>query len=211
MSGCKARGIKLWAAISSAGLISAYASKNPPQNQEEKYAVVTLSDCRSILEPPLTPNDFGFYHSGILHTHDITGGEKLWDLAKRCYDSFTSAKNSNKHFTDMSDLNFLMCKAIENPNLTPSSSLRTALISIFEDPVTDEYTEPALVSVGVRDYIGCASIHGVGPSIAVFDSLRDGKLDCAFVYPSPLHSREQMDGLVQHMKAILLEGSASSF
>ncbi|CAN8278988.1 unnamed protein product [Cochlearia groenlandica] len=211
VAGCKARGIKLWAALASAGLIAAYSSKNLSQSQGEKYAVVTLSDCRTILEPPLTSNDFGFYHSGILHTHDITGEEKLWDLAKRCYDSLTSAKNSNKQFTDMSDLNFLMCKAIENPNLTPSSSLRTALITIFEDPVTDEYSGTALASVGVKDYIGCASIHGVGPSIAVFDTLRDGLLDCAFVYPSPLHSREQMDGLVQHVKAILLEGSSSSF
>ncbi|KAJ0241631.1 GATA zinc finger protein [Hirschfeldia incana] len=211
VAGCKARGIKLWAAIAAAGMISAYSSKNLPQYQGEKYAVVTLSDCRPILEPPLTPNDFGFYHSGILHTHDITGEEKLWDLAKRCYESFTSAKNSNKHFTDMSDLNFLMCKAIENPSLTPSSSLRTALISIFEDPVTDEYSEQALASAGVKDYIGCASIHGVGPSVAVFDSLRDGKLDCSFVYPSPLHSREQMDELIEHVKTILLEGSVSSF
>ncbi|XP_010515732.1 PREDICTED: uncharacterized protein LOC104791518 [Camelina sativa] len=211
VAGCKARGIKLWAALASSGLLAAYSSKNLPPDQGEKYAVVTLSDCRSILEPPLTSNDFGFYHAGILHTHDITGEETLWYLAKRCYDSFTSAKNSNKHFTDMSDLNFLMCKAIENPNLTPSSSLRTAFISIFEDPVIDESPEPELASLGVRDYIGCASIHGVGPSLAVFDALRDGKLDCAFVYPSPLHSREQMDGLIQHMKTILLEGSASSF
>lgn len=59
LQGCKARRIKLWAAIAAAGLISAYSSKNLPQNQGEKYAVVTLSDCRSILEPPLTPNDFG--------------------------------------------------------------------------------------------------------------------------------------------------------
>ncbi|CAH8375775.1 unnamed protein product [Eruca vesicaria subsp. sativa] len=211
VAGCKARGIKLWAAIAAAAMISAYSSKKLTQDQGEKYAVVTLSDCRAILEPPLTPNDFGFYHTGILHTHDISGDEKLWDLAKRCYDSFTSAKNSNKHFTDMSDLNFLMCKAIENPNLTPSSSLRTALISIFEDPVTDEYSEQALASAGVKDYIGCASIHGVGPSIAVFDSIRDGKFDCSFVYPSPLHSREQMGGVIRHMKAILLEGSVSSF
>ncbi|KAL1199900.1 hypothetical protein V5N11_013149 [Cardamine amara subsp. amara] len=211
VAGCKARGIKLWAALASSGLISAYASKNLSPYQGEKYAVVTLSDCRSILEPPLTSNDFGFYHSGILHTHDLTGEETLWDLAKRCHDSFSSAKNSNKQFTDMSDLNFLMCKAIENPSLTPSSSLRTAFISIFEDPVIDEFTEPALASVGVQDYIGCASIHGVGPSVAVFDSIRDGKFDCSFVYPSPLHSREQMDGLIQHMKTILMEGSASSF
>ena len=62
LQGCKARGIKLWAAIAAAGMISAYTSKNLPQYQGEKYAVVTLSDCRSILEPPLTPNDFGKPH-----------------------------------------------------------------------------------------------------------------------------------------------------
>lgn len=62
LQGCKARGIKLWAAIAAAAMISAYSSKNLPQYQGEKYAVVTLSDCRPILEPPLTPNDFGKAH-----------------------------------------------------------------------------------------------------------------------------------------------------
>lgn len=148
----------------------------------------------------------GFYHSAVLNTHDIKGGgEDLWELAKRTHMSYANAKDNNKHFSDMSDVNFLMCKAIENPGLTPSSSLRTALISVFEDPVNDQ-SNPLHQKLGLEDYIGCASSHGVGPSIAIFDTVRDGQLDTACVYPSPLHSREQMQRLIGEMKRILVAG-----
>ncbi|KAL6005276.1 hypothetical protein ACLOJK_005838 [Asimina triloba] len=148
----------------------------------------------------------GFYHSAVLNTHHICKGQEgVWDAAKRCYTAFSNSKNSNKHFTDIGDLNFLMFKAIENPGLTPSASLRTSLISVFEDPVIDDSGE-SLREVGLEDYIGCASAHGVGPSIAIFDTIRDGRLDCACVYPSPLHSRKQVQGLIDHMKQILTGG-----
>lgn len=106
----------------------------------------------------------------------------------------------------MADLNFLMCKAIENPGLTPSSSLRTSLMSVFEDTVVDNSGKKQQ-EVGVEDYMGCASVHGVGPSIAIFDTIRDGSLDCVCVYPAPLHSREQMQDVVSKMKGILIEGA----
>lgn len=156
----------------------------------------------------LNLDDTGFYHSAILNTHDIKGGEKLWDLADRTYTAFSNAKKNNKHFSDMADLNFLMCRAIDNPGLTPSSSLRTSFISVFEDLVIDHSSEMH-VELGLRDYIGCASVHGVGPSIALFDTVRDGELDCACVYPSPLHSREQMEELVANMKKILVDACSS--
>lgn len=134
------------------------------------------------------------------------GGETLWELSKRSYTSFESAKNYNKHFSDMSDLNYLMCKAIDNPGLTPSSSLRTALLSLFEDPVIDDSESDELhQELGLEDYEGCSSVHGVGPSIAIFDTIRNGRLDCACVYPSPLHSREQILKLIDHMKKILVD------
>ena len=136
------------------------------------------------------------------------GGETLWELAKRSYVAFKNAKNNNKHFTDMSDLNYLMCKAIENPGLTPSSSLRTALISVFEEVVIDD-SNGLHQELGLEDFVGCASAHGVGPSIAIFDTIRNGNLDCACVYPSPLHSREQMQELVDHMKRILVDSCKS--
>ncbi|KAE8729297.1 GATA protein [Hibiscus syriacus] len=208
VAGCKSRGIKLCGALAAAGLIAARATKPFPDHQREKYAVVTLTDCRSILEPALSINHFGFYHSAILNTHDVAASDDVWELANRCYTSFSNAKNNNKHFTDMNDLNFLMCKAIDNPGLTPSSSMRTAFISIFEDPVIDE-SNILHQEIGLVDYVGCSSVHGIGPTIAIFDTIRDGCLDCACVYPAPLHSREQMQKLIESMKKILADGSIS--
>ncbi|EXB54583.1 hypothetical protein L484_019153 [Morus notabilis] len=208
LEGCKSREIKLCGALAAAGLIAARSSKNLPDHQREKYGVVTLTNCRSILEPPLSSQHLGFYHSAILNTHDITGGETLWELATRTYMAFANAKENNKHFTDMSDLNYLMCKAIDTPGLTPSSSLRTAFISVFEDPVVNQ-TDELHKDLCLEDYIGCASVHGVGPSIAVFDTIRDGSLDSALVYPSPLHSREQIQELIDHMKRVLIDGCAN--
>lgn len=118
-----------------------------------------------------------------------------------------NAKNKKKHFTDMSDLNFLMCRAIENPGLTPSASLRTSLVSVFEDSMID-HPNKLHEAIGLEDVIGCASVHGVGPSLAIFDTIRDGELDCPCVFPFPLHSREQMEELVVEMKGILLNGTA---
>nr|CAD1818098.1 unnamed protein product [Ananas comosus var. bracteatus] len=134
-------------------------------------------------------------------------GEGLWEVAIRCHNSYSNAMSNKKHLTDIGDLNFLMCKAIENPQLTPSSSLRTAIISVFEEPVVYE-TSDLQKALGVEDYVGCASVHGVGPSIAVFDTIRDEQLDCACVYPAPLHSRKQIERVVEHMKRILIEGSS---
>lgn len=205
LSGCESRGIKLCGLLGAAGLIAARSSKDLPQGQWEKYSVATLTDCRSLLDPILTSGHVGFYHSAIINSHDIQGGENLWELAIRTYTSFADAKKNNKHFSDVADLNFLMCKAIDNPGLTPSAALRTSLISVFEDPVI-EHTNHLRGDIGLEDYVGCASIHGVGPSIALFDTIRDGELDCTCVYPSPLHSRKQMEDLISDMKKILLDG-----
>ncbi|EEF32050.1 conserved hypothetical protein [Ricinus communis] len=209
VEGCKSRGIKLCGALAAAGLIAAHSTKDLPHDQSHKYAVVTLVDCRSILDPVLSSHNLGFYHSAILNTHDINGGDKLWEVAQRCYMSFANAKKNNKHFTDMGDLNFLMGKAIDNPGLTPSSSSRTACISVFEDPVIDESDNAMHGELGLEDYVGCASVHGVGPSLAFFDTIRNGRLDCACVYPSPLHSREQIQKLIDDMKRILVDSCAN--
>uniref|UniRef100_A0A7N0THJ1 Phthiocerol/phthiodiolone dimycocerosyl transferase C-terminal domain-containing protein n=1 Tax=Kalanchoe fedtschenkoi TaxID=63787 RepID=A0A7N0THJ1_KALFE len=206
LAGCKSRGINLCGALTAAALMAANSMKSS-RDSNRKYGVVTLTDCRSTLNPPLKDYNFGFYHSAVLNTHSIKADETVWDLATRSYQALQESKNSNKHFTDMYDLNYLMCKAAENPSLTPSSSLRTSLISVFDVPVIDNSNDLAYKKVGVEDSMACVSIHGVGPSIAIFDTLRDGRLDCACVYPSPLHSREQMADLVHRMKSLLVGAS----
>ncbi|RAL51710.1 hypothetical protein DM860_010428 [Cuscuta australis] len=203
LDGCKSVGIKLCGVLTAAGLLAAAAmsSKSQPDHQKKKYGVVTLTDCRSLLNYPLSAHHFGFYHSAVQNVHIVSGGERLWDLAKASYAAFSASKKSNKHFSDMADLNFLMCKAIDNPSLTASSAMRSSVLTVFEDPVVYDIRRDI---VGLEDFVGCSSVHGVGPSMAVFDAVIDGELDCACVYPSPLHSREQMQELVDRMKRLLV-------
>ncbi|PQQ19080.1 uncharacterized protein Pyn_00591 [Prunus yedoensis var. nudiflora] len=200
LNGCKTRGIKLCAALVAAGMMA--VDKYRLENQK-KYGVVTLTDCRSNLHPALSHKHFGSYHSAILNTHTTEGGETLWELANKTYKAFASSKRNNKHFSYMVDLNFLMCKAIDNPTLTSSSSLRTSFMSVFEDLVIDDSNDKQ-TELGLEEYMECASVHGIGPSIAIFDTIRDGRVDCVCVYPAPLHSREQMQGLVDDMNTILV-------
>ncbi|PPD96050.1 hypothetical protein GOBAR_DD06941 [Gossypium barbadense] len=175
-----------------------------------KFKDAKLSRSTQVVKLLINPDDteriltVRFYHSAVLNPHAIKGGEKLWDLAKKTYTSFANYKKCNKHLSDIADLNFLMCRAMANPGLTSSSSLRTSLISVFEDTVIDESNDQQKL-VGVEDYMGCASGHGIASSIAIFDTIRDGWLDCICVYPSPLHSREQMKELVDAMKCILVD------
>ncbi|KAI3812212.1 hypothetical protein L1987_16919 [Smallanthus sonchifolius] len=205
LAGCKIRGIKLCGALVAATLLATHSSKRRHgNNHRKKYGVVFLNDCRPYLQPSLSAHEFGFYHSAISTSQEVKGEETLWDLATKIYMTFENSKNNNKHFSDMADLNFLMSKAIENPSLTPSSSLRTSLVSAFEDPII-ECSSDIERDLGLDDYIGCASAHGIGPSIGLFDTIRDGQLDCACVYPAPLHSREQMQELLAKMKVILIE------
>ncbi|KAL8215276.1 hypothetical protein R6Q57_004725 [Mikania cordata] len=206
LSDCTLKGITLFGLLAAAAYIAIRASKDLPAEKWEKYSLAALIDCRSLLDPILSDHHVGFYHSAVLNSHDIKGGEELWDLAQRIYTSLTTAKNRNKHFTDMADLNFLMCKAIENPGFTPSSTLRASLISVYEEPIT-EHANQFHEEIGLLESICCASVHGVSPSLSIFDSIRDGELDCVCVYPSPTHSREQMQDIVDHMKKILVECS----
>lgn len=59
LQGCKSRGIKLSAVLAAAALIAARSFKTIPKEQKERYGVVTLIDCRSILEPPLSNQHLG--------------------------------------------------------------------------------------------------------------------------------------------------------
>lgn len=208
LDACKENGVKLCSAMAAATMLAARQSKPLESGQQETYSIVTLINCRKFLEPALDDHNVGFFYSAITNTHTIHGEEGLWELAKRCHDSYTSAKNNKKHLTDISDLNFLMCRAIEAPQLTTAGALRTALVSVFEEPDVADVAE-VQSKAGVEDCICCATVHGIGPSIGVFDSIKDGKLDWACMYPSPLHSRKQVQEIFEKVKQILHHAAAA--
>uniref|UniRef100_J3L632 Phthiocerol/phthiodiolone dimycocerosyl transferase C-terminal domain-containing protein n=1 Tax=Oryza brachyantha TaxID=4533 RepID=J3L632_ORYBR len=207
LDACKQNGVKLCSAMAAATLLAARQAKQlKSDDQQETYSIAILINCRKFLEPALDDHNVGFFHSAITNTHTVHGGEGLWELAKRCQDSYASAKNSKKHLTDISDLNFLMCRAIENPQLTTATALRTAVVSVFEEPVVYELSD-LQGKAGVEEFVCGATVHGVGPSIGLFDSIRDGQLELACMYPCPLHSRKQMQEIMNKVKQILHEGS----
>ncbi|XP_031484767.1 uncharacterized protein LOC116253910 isoform X1 [Nymphaea colorata] len=206
LKACKERGgMTPSVALAAAAMKAANFSKEEPRPQVESYAVVTFIDCRTILDPPLQLDHVGFYHSAILNTLRVNSQEEVWDTAERYFNALTNSMRCNKHFTDMGDLTFLMCKAIDHPPATPCSSLRTSFLGVFESPIIDDDDgDKWRQEIGVEDYAGCTSVHGVGPSMAFFDTIRGGRLDCTCVYPWPLHSREQIEQLVLNMKSLLL-------
>lgn len=61
----------------------------------------------------------------------MRGGEKLWEVAEKVYNNFAEDKNCIRHLSDMVDIIVLVCRAIENPGSTPSSALRTSLMSVL--------------------------------------------------------------------------------
>lgn len=199
---CKTQRTTMCGALTAAGLKATSVLKELG-NRWEHYAVITLVDCRSLVGSSLSDHSVGFYHSAIMNTHHINETGDFWELARQCSNALDTSMRNRKHFTDMSDVNFLMCQAIQHPYLTPSSSLRTSLIVVFEGPMVDEMDELKR-AIGLEDYMGCSSVHGVGPSLAVFDTVRNGALDCACVYPASLHSRKQMQTLINCMKSILI-------
>ncbi|XP_078447234.1 GATA zinc finger protein [Wolffia australiana] len=203
IAGCELRGVKRCSAITAAILLATAASKGIPPGKSESYTVLTFVNSRKLLKPKLDSFDLGFYHSAIQNLYSVKQEEDLWEVAKRCHGAVAKAMDENKQISDMGDLNMLMRKAIDNPFLTPSSSMRTAMVSVFEEAVEFPSCE-GYRAAGVKDFVACSSVHGVSPCIAVFDSMVEGQLHCDCLYPSPLHSREQIRAVVDRAKSLLL-------
>ncbi|XP_071695250.1 uncharacterized protein [Rutidosis leptorrhynchoides] len=151
------------------------AAYSSKNNNRKKYGVVFLNDCRSYVQLSISAHEFGFYHSAISTSHEVKGEETLWDLA------------------------------IENLSLTPSSSLKTSMVSVFEDPVI-EISSDAEQEFRLDDCMGCALAHGVSIYYTFRYCPRRTVDDCACVYPASLHSREQMQEFIHNMKIKLIEG-----
>lgn len=62
LQGCRARDIKLCGALAAAGLIAA-SSKNLANNCSGNYSIVTLLDCRKILDPVLHDHQVGTFYN----------------------------------------------------------------------------------------------------------------------------------------------------
>ncbi|KAG0631303.1 hypothetical protein M758_1G242100 [Ceratodon purpureus] len=200
---CKNHGVSIHGVINAAALKAVAAYKRVGAKGEH-YGTTVLLQCRNRLQPTLPESSVGFYHAALMRTIHTSEPEPFWDLAARCSQDFDTAIKNRKHFTDMGDLNALMVQAMRFPNLTPSGSLRTSVLSTMYDPVVEDLGEEA-AAVGVKDYLSCSSTHGVGPCLALFPFMRQSALQFSFIYSSPLYSRSLMQKLVDSILFYLSE------
>ncbi|KAJ7551000.1 hypothetical protein O6H91_07G129100 [Diphasiastrum complanatum] len=202
--GCSTNATNLFGALSAA-CMKAVAAFKKVGDKGEHYGSAVLLNCREMLDPAILPSSVGFYHSAMLRTLHVTESTPFWKLAKKCSDQVEEAIKNSKHFTDMWDLNTLMVQAMNFPNLTPSGSLRTTLLSLYYDPIQESFADAAASSLNLKDCVTCSSIGGVGPCLAMFPFLRDGCLHISFIYCSPLFSQFHIQNIVDKIKDLLTQ------
>ncbi len=144
----------------------------------------------------------GFYHAAMMKTIHVSETESFWEVAVKCTTKYNEAIKAKKHFMDMGDLNALMVQGLRFPNLTPSGSLRSTLLSLTAEPLYQDLG-PSAMHLNLTDHLVCTSNHGIGSCLAIFYFIRDAKLEFSFIYASPLFTRPKMQDLVNSILSYL--------
>ncbi|KAJ7548926.1 hypothetical protein O6H91_07G033300 [Diphasiastrum complanatum] len=204
IQGCEKHSTNLFGALCAAGTKVVAAFKKVG-NRGEHYGNAVLLNCRNMLEPVIPPSAVGFYHAAMLKTLHVAESVPFWELAKKSSEQVEEAIKNKKHFKDMSDLNTLMVQAMNFPNVTPSGTMRTTLLSIYHDPIPQSFADAASSNSNLTDWVTCSSVNGVGPCLALYPFLTDGCLQVNYVYCSPLFSHTQIQQIVDGIQELLTE------
>lgn len=201
LQACKKNNSLLYGAIEAAGLKAA-ADMKKVGKRGEHYGTVVLLNCRNLLEPRILESHVGFYHAAMMKTIHVSETESFWEVAVKCTTKYNEAIKAKKHFMDMGDLNALMVQAMRFPNLTPSGTLRSTLLSLTAEPLHQDLG-PSAMHLNLTDHLVCTSNHGIGSCLAIFYFIRDAKLEFSFIYASPLFTRPKMQDLVNSILSYL--------
>uniref|UniRef100_A0A7I4BJQ9 Condensation domain-containing protein n=1 Tax=Physcomitrium patens TaxID=3218 RepID=A0A7I4BJQ9_PHYPA len=125
--------------------------------------------------------------------------------------SFTSVSTTtekelakSKQFSEIPVLNMLFSQVLKHPGVTPQSSLRTALFSLFVDETPfNQWTNTDKLQVAAV----CGpfpSMHRIGPCFAVCDTMLDGNdISISLMYPTQVYSRAQMKAFAASVMNLL--------
>ncbi|MCO5567292.1 hypothetical protein L7F22_020982 [Adiantum nelumboides] len=203
---CKRENVSWAAALSAAFLKTSAALKELKEKKQDEFNMTIVMDCRAFLDPKLSETALGNYTLGIPAGQKLKDGVEFWDLAREVYSSIEKDLSKSKQFSEMSVLGMLFSQVMKHPNITPKSSLRTALFNVFVDPPMDAQWK----EVGDLSLVGTigpfSSMHFVGPCFCIVESLVEGpELVVSLVYPSPLFSQAQILEILQPSINLLLE------
>eukprot|EP00850_Spirogloea_muscicola_P014244 SM000101S09242 [mRNA] locus=s101:17826:21013:- [translate_table: standard] len=206
LSACEKEGTTVHGAECAALLKAVAAVKGIKENKMETYGMTSVFDVRKYLEPPLPSNSLGMFYSALPAAEKVGESTDIWDLARQISQTAAVAEAKGKHFTEMSVLNMLFSQALKHPALTPDHSLRTSLVAAFTN-APHQATWRKVDQICLNESLGpFASIHGVGPCIALGDTLQAGPdLHLGLVYAAPLYSRKQVKEVASLMRRQLMD------
>jgi hypothetical protein len=163
-----------------------------------------LIDCRPDFEPEIGPLGLGNYTAGISLDEQVKSDTGFWDLARSVSASFEKETGKLKQFSEIPVLNMLFGQVLKHPSLTPKTSLRTALFSVFMDGPLDTQWKNVdrLELAGTLGPL--ASMHGIGPCYCLAESLIPGpELTLTLVFATPVYDRDQMEALSKESLELL--------
>ncbi|XP_024360470.1 uncharacterized protein [Physcomitrium patens] len=193
LAACKKENTTLAAALGTAFLKTAAGVKELKDRKKDEFSFTSLVDCRRFFEPSLAVDAMGNFVAGVPQGQQAKEGCSFWDLARTVSALTAKELSKSKHLSEIPVPNMLFSQVLKHPNVTPQSSMRTSLFSLFVDEA------PKLQWRGYQNLqVGVVagpfpSMHGVGPCFAISETLREGNdLSISFIYAQPVFTRSQM-------------------
>ncbi|CAI5485251.1 unnamed protein product [Closterium sp. Naga37s-1] len=228
LAAAESHGCSLFSLECAAGLKAAARMKQLG-GRTEVFSLGSAIGCRTILDPPLPQTALGEYMSMLPLKQEVSEKLPFWDVATSISAHAESALQRQQQFTDMPVLELLFSTAMKMPSLSPDHSLRTCFITAgmlaplkvnwqLSKPDTEAVVEARakathLTGMGsepvqLEQVLGpVVSAHGVGPAIAIPDTLSDGILRLSFVFVTPLFTRERMTTFATLTRGFMLEAA----
>ncbi|KAJ7514043.1 hypothetical protein O6H91_23G024200 [Diphasiastrum complanatum] len=197
MAACKKENTTYAAALAAAILKAAANVKELKDKKQDAFSFTSVLSCRPFFEPPLEDLVLGNYSAGLPQDEQVKENVSFWDLARRVSASTQKELSKSRQFSELSVLNMLFSQVLKHPSLTPNSSLRTSLFTLFVDgPVKIQVDK--LENLHLAGTFGpFASMHFIGPCLCVGEALNKGpELSLSFIYPTPVYSRSQLEAFV---------------
>jgi hypothetical protein len=195
LAACKKEKTTLVAALAAAFLRTAANTKELKERKKDDFSFTSVMECRKFFEPELPADTVGNFVTGIPQTQQAKDGVPFWDLARSVSATIEKDISKSKQFSEIPVLNLLFSQVLKHPGITPQSSMRTALFSMFVDgPPSWTWQSKDTQKLQVASVSGpFPSMHGVGPCFACAETLLNGDdLSVSLVYPQPVFSRSQM-------------------
>ncbi|CAI5467140.1 unnamed protein product [Closterium sp. Yama58-4] len=228
LAAAESHGCSLFSLECAAGLKAAARMKQLG-GRTEIFSLGSAIGCRTILDPPLPQTALGEYMSMLPLKQEVSEKLPLWDVATSISAHAESALQRQQQFTDMPVLELLFSTAMKMPSLSPDHSLRTCFITAgmlaplkvdwqlskpdAEADVEARAEATHLTGMGsepvqLEQVLGpVVSAHGVGPAIAIPDTLSEGILRLSFVFVTPLFTRERMATFAALTRDFMLEAA----